>query len=357
MPIFTPLIDSKDNVGKNMQINSEIELEELLSTPSEELIKDVSNLKGDILFLGVAGKMGISMAKMLKKAIDTAGGSNKVIGVARFSSPEQQDYLEQHGILTIKGDLMDQDFLKSLPNAAHVFYLAGQKFGTEGNESLTWAMNSYLPGLIAERFKDSNIVAFSTGCVYPLVPVNSAGSKETDGANPIGEYAQSCLGRERLFEFGSKKYGTKVILIRLYYSVETRYGVLVDIASKVKSGLLVDVTMGYANVIWQTDANNMILRSLNYCNSPAEILNIAGTEVFSIREVAQRFADIMEKEVEFIGTESETALLGDGSLSYERLGKPKVYLNQMIEWTAHWMMNEGKTLGKPTHFEARDGKY
>ncbi|MCF6361354.1 MAG: NAD(P)-dependent oxidoreductase [Cyclobacteriaceae bacterium] len=340
-----------------MQITNEIELEDVLSTPSKELIKDIGNLKGDFLFLGVAGKMGISMAKMLKRAIDAAEGNNKIIGVARFSLPEQQDYLEQSGILTMKGDLMDQNFLKSLPDAAHVFYLAGQKFGTEGNESLTWAMNSYLPGLIAERFKNANIVAFSTGCVYPLVPVTTTGSKETDDADPIGEYAQSCLGRERLFEFGSKKYGTKVILIRLYYSVETRYGVLVDIASKVKSGLPIDVTMGYANVIWQTDANDMILRSLKYCNSPAEILNIAGTEVFSIREVAQKFANIMGKKVEFTGTESETALLGDGALSYARLGKPKVNLNQMIEWTASWMMDNGKTLGKPTHFEARDGKY
>lgn len=336
---------------------NEEELEATLSAPSQELIDQFASLKGDLLFLGVAGKMGISMAKMAKRAIEIAGGSNKVIGVARFSSPEQQGYLEQHGISTLKGDLMDQGFLKSLPDVEHVFYLAGQKFGTEGNESLTWAMNSYLPGLIAARFKNANIIAFSTGCVYPLVTVNSAGSKETDAANPIGEYAQSCLGRERLFEFGSKNYGTKVILIRLYYSVETRYGVLVDIATKVKSGLPIDVTMGYANVIWQTDANDQILRSLNYCNSPAEILNIAGTEVFSIREVAQKFAEIMGKKVEFTGTESETALLGDGALSYERLGKPKVNLKQMIEWTAHWMMNEGKTLGKPTHFQARDGKY
>ncbi len=336
---------------------NEEELEEALSTPSQELINQFKELKGDILFLGVAGKMGVSIAKMAKKAINQVGGSNKVIGVARFSIPEQQAYLEQHGISTFKGDLMNAGFLESLPEAENVFYLAGQKFGTEGNESLTWAMNSYLPGLISERFKNANIVVFSTGCVYPLVPVNSAGSQETDAANPIGEYAQSCLGRERLFEFGSKKHGTKVILIRLYYSVEMRYGVLVDIASKVKLGIPVDVTMGYANVIWQTDANNMILRSLKYCNSPAEVLNIAGTEVFSIREVAQKFAGIMGKTVEFTGTESDTALLGDGALSYKRLGKPKVNLNQMIERTAHWMMNEGKTLGKPTHFEARDGKY
>ena len=341
----------------NTNFKNEEELEDALSTPSQELIDQFKELKGDILFLGVAGKMGISMAKMAKRAIDKIGGTNKIIGVARFSTPKQQAYLEAHGITTFKGDLLDADFLKSLPEAKNVFYLAGQKFGTEGNESLTWAMNSYLPGLIAERFKNSNIVAFSTGCVYPLVPVTSAGSKETDVANPIGEYAQSCLGRERLFEFGSKKYGTKVILIRLYYSVETRYGVLVDIASKVKNNTPVDLTMGYANVIWQTDANDMILRSLSYCNSPADILNIAGTEVFSIREVAQKFADIMGKIVEFTGTESDTALLGDGALSYKRLGKPKVNLNQMIEWTAQWMLNEGKTLGKPTHFEARDGKY
>ncbi len=336
---------------------NEEELEEALSRPGKALIEQFKSLKGDIMFLGVAGKMGVSMAKMAKRAITAGGGTNRIIGVARFNTPGQQDYLEKHGISTFKGDLTDKAFLQSLPDAQNIFYLAGQKFGTAGNEPLTWAMNSYLPGLVAERFRSSDIVAFSTGCVYPLVPVNSAGSKETDAVGPIGEYAQSCLGRERLFEYGSKKYGTRVILIRLYYSVELRYGVLVDIATKVKNNIPVDLAMGYANVIWQTDANDMILRSISYCNSPAEILNIAGTEIFPVREVAQEFARLMGKEVSFTGKESPTALLGDGSLSYARLGRPRTTLSQMIEWTARWLLNEGKTLGKPTRFEARDGKY
>jgi len=336
---------------------NEEELEDALSKPSRELITQFADLEGDIIFLGVAGKMGVSMARMTRKAFDISAKKNKIYGVARFSSQDQQQFLEASGIKTIKGNLIDQDFLNSLPDVENVYFLAGQKFGTEGNESFTWAMNSYLPGLVAERFKNSSIVAFSTGCVYPLVPVTSSGSKESDLAEPIGEYAQSCLGRERLFEYGSNTHGTKSILIRLNYAVEMRYGVLVDIASKVKNDIPIDLTMGHANVIWQAEANDMILRSLKYCSSPAAILNISGPEIFTIREVAENFAGLMGKSVRFNGVESETALLGNGQKSYDLLGKPVVRLDQIIKWTADWMMHEGRLLGKPTHFEARDGKY
>ncbi len=336
---------------------NEKELEEALSTPSQALIQQFADLEGDIIFLGVAGKMGVSMARMAKKALDISAKKNKIYGVSRFSSPNQQQFLEASGITTLKGNLINHDFLSSLPEVKNVYFLAGQKFGTEGNEPLTWAMNSYLPGLVAERFKKSNIVAFSTGCVYPLVPVTSSGSKESDPIEPIGEYAQSCLGRERLFEYGSNTHGTKSILIRLYYAVEMRYGVLVDIASKVKNDIPIDLAMGHANVIWQAEANDMILRSLKYCNSPAAILNIAGPEIFTIREVAEKFAELMGKTVKFTGKENETALLGNGQKSYELLAKPQVKLDQLIKWTADWMIAEGRLLGKPTHFESRDGKY
>jgi nucleoside-diphosphate-sugar epimerase len=337
-------------------INEEA-LEEALSTPTAEVIQMVKALDGDIIFLGVAGKMGISMARMARKACDMAGIKKRVIGVSRFSSEEQRLFLEASGIETIKGDLIEQEFINGLPDIKNVFYLAGMKFGTQGNESLTWAMNAYLPGLVADKFKSSRIVAFSTGCVYPLVSYKYGGSKESDFLQPTGEYAQSCLGRERLFEFGCNKYRTPVSLIRLFYAVEMRYGVLVDIAAKVYNEEPVDVTMGYANVIWQGDANAMILRAINLCESPAMSLNITGPELISIRETALRFGELMNKKVIITGNENETALLGNAGLSFKLLGKPKISIDRVIEWTAKWIEGNNKLLGKPTHFETRDGKY
>lgn len=337
--------------------NNEIELEEALSRPNAELVAMMKNIEGSFIFLGVAGKMGVSMAIMAKRACKKAGVDKKIIGVSRFSSEKQRLYLEEQGIETIKGDLTEQEFINSLPLVENVVYLAGMKFGTEGNESVTWAMNSYLPGLVADRFKNSKILAFSTGCVYPLVEIKSGGSKEIDRPNPVGEYAQSCLGRERLFEYGSIKNKTKVILIRLNYSVEMRYGVLVDVATKVYNNIPVDVKMGYANVIWQGDANNMILQSIELAESPAKCLNISGPEIISIREVAKEFGKLMNKKVSFMETETETALLVNVKEAQKLFGKPKVNVKRVIKWTANWLMNDGETLGKPTHFEVRDGKY
>ncbi len=336
---------------------NESALEEALSMPSLEVIELVKELKGDIIFLGVAGKMGVSMARMARKACDIAGNKKQIIGVSRFSSEEQRLFLEASGIETIKGDLIEQEFINSLPDIDNVFYLAGMKFGTQGNESVTWAMNAYLPGLVAEKFKNSRIVAFSTGCVYPLVSYKSGGSKETDAPQPIGEYAQSCLGRERLFEFGSIKHQTPVSLIRLFYAVEMRYGVLVDIATKVYNEEPVDVTMGYANVIWQGDANAMILQAIKLCESPALPLNITGSELVSIRETALKFGEIMNKKVTITGDEDDTALLGNAGLSFKLLGRPKTSVDKVIEWTAKWIEGNNTLLGKPTHFEVRDGKY
>ncbi len=340
-----------------MKFRNEEKLEEVLSEPSDELIEDLKTMEGDLLFLGVAGKMGMTMAGMAKKAMQAGGKGGQVFGASLFDSEKQKKLLEEQGISTFEGDLMDQTFLQSLPDADQVIFLAGQKFGTEGREPFTWAINSYLPGLIAERYKHSRIVALSTGCVYPLVPTTTNGSSEKDIPEPVGEYAQSCLGRERLFQYGSTKYKTPVTIIRLYYSVEMRYGVLVDIATKVLNGTPIDLSMGHANVIWQGDANNMILRSLKLCESPAKILNICGPEIFSVRSVAEKFGQLMGKPLQFTGTENNTALLGDGSHSYELLGKPSVSLNQIVKWTAEWMMEGGGLLGKPTHFEVRNGKY
>ena len=339
------------------KIKNEQELDEMLSRPTEDLVRMMSGLDGDILFLGVAGKIGISMAVMARRAIDLAGVDKRVIGLSRFSQESQIQILEKEGIEIVQGDLLDPSFVKGLPKIKNIIFLAGMKFGSEDNLSLTWAINSYLPGLVADHFTESRIVAFSTGCVYPLVPVSYGGSREDDKPGPVGEYAQSCLGRERMFEYGSIRHGTPVILIRLNYAVEMRYGVLVDIALKVKNRKPIDLTMGYFNVIWQGDANAMILQALKYCESPARILNITGQEILSVKEVAMRFGTLLGIEPEFIGKESETALLSDAKESFKLFGYPGISVETMMIWIADWISNDRALLNKPTHFEVRDGKY
>jgi nucleoside-diphosphate-sugar epimerase len=339
------------------KIVNEKQLEELLSRPTDETVELFKKLDGDIIFLGIAGKIGPSLAHMAKRACDKAGIKKRIIGVSRFRSEEEKVQIESFGIETIRGDLLNREFLESLPKVKNVFFLAGMKFGSEENLSLTWAMNSYLPALVAEYYKDSRIVAYSTGCVYSLVPVESGGSKEADMPEPVGEYAQSCLGRERMFEYGSKTYNTPVALIRLNYAVEPRYGVLVDIATKVKNDQPVDLAMGYFNVIWQGDANNMVLRSVEHAASPAWPVNITGIETLSVRNIALEFGKLFGKEVRFTGKEAPTALLSNPKQAYNLFGEPEVPVQKVVEWTAHWMEDEKKLLGKPTHFEVRDGKY
>ncbi len=339
------------------KILNEEELEELLSRPFAETVEFFKKLDGDILILGIAGKIGPSLAHMAKRASEAAKVKRRIIGVSRFSNESEKAKIESWGIETICGDLLNRDFLESLPKVKNVFFLAGMKFGANENPSLTWAMNTYLPALVAEYFKDSKIVAYSTGCVYPLVNVESGGSVETDMPDPVGEYAQSCLGRERMFEYGSVKYNTPVVLIRLNYAVELRYGVLVDIASKIKSGLDVDLTMGYFNVIWQGDANNMVLRSLKHASSPAYILNITGRETLHVKKIAEKFGNLFGSEVKFAGKEAPTALLSNAEKAFAIFDEPAVSIEKILEWTAGWMQNNNKLLGKPTHFEVRDGKY
>ncbi len=339
------------------KIRDENGLEGLLSSPEKETVELFNKLDGDIIFLGIAGKIGPSLAHMAKRACEKAGVEKKIYGVSRFRNRDEKKLIESFGIETIQGDLLDRGFLESLPKVKNVFFLAGMKFGSEENLSLTWAMNSFLPALIAEYFKDSRIVAYSTGCVYPLVPVGSGGSVETDKPAPVGEYSQSCLGRERMFEYGSRKYNTPVSIIRLNYAVEPRYGVLVDIALKVKNNIPVDLEMGYFNVIWQGDANNTVLRSIEHAGSPAFILNISGTETLSVREVAKKFGNLFGTEVSFKGVEASSALLNNPSKATGLFGKPKVPIDKVIGWTADWIENENTLLGKPTHFEVRDGKY
>ncbi len=339
------------------KIDNKAQLEDLLSLPTTETIKMFSEVEGDIMFLGIGGKIGPTLARMAKRACDKAGVKKRIIGVSLFESDQQREKIEDMGIETIHGDLLDIDFINSLPKTKNVFFLAGMKFGSEENISLTWAVNSYMPALIGDHFKGSNIVAFSTGCVYPLVPVESGGSLETDPPVPVGEYAQSCLGRERMFEYGSKQHQTKVCLIRLNYSVELRYGVLVDIAMKVKNREPIDLSMGYFNVIWQGDVNDVVLRSLEICDSPAKILNITGEDILSVYEVATEFGKLFGVTPEFVNEPAKTALLNNSEQAFQLFGRPKVSTTQIIKWIANWISEERETLGKPTHYEVRDGKY
>lgn len=339
------------------KIANEEQLEELISRPSQEVKDMFSRLDGDIMFLGIGGKIGPTLAQMAIRACKEAGVAKKIYGVSLFESTEEQKRIENLGIETIHGDLLDIDFINSLPKVKNVYFLAGMKFGSEDNLSLTWAVNSYMPALVVEHFKDSRIVAFSTGCVYPLVSVESGGSRETDKPEPVGEYAQSCLGRERMFEYGSKKNKTAVTLIRLNYSVELRYGVLVDIATKVKNEEPLDLAMGYFNAIWQGDVNDVVLRSVEIADSPAKILNITGDETIKVREVAEEFGKLFGVEPKLYGKEAPTALLNNSKHAYDLFGHPKVPVSQVIKWIAEWMKEEKKLLGKPTHYEVRDGKY
>ncbi len=339
------------------QIRNEQQLEELLSRPSQEVVDLFRDLDGDIIFLGIAGKIGPSIARMAKRASEEAGVVRRIIGVSRFSNEKEQKDIEGFGIETIRGDLLNPDFIKSLPQVKNVIFLAGMKFGSEDNLSLTWAMNTYMPALVAEHFKNSVIVAFSTGCVYPLVEIESGGSRESDRPVAVGEYAQSCLGRERMFEYGSRSNGTPVALIRLNYSVELRYGVLVDIAGKVMNEEPIDLFMGYFNVIWQGDMNTMVLRSLSHCSSPAKIINITGPETLSVRQTALEFGKYFGKSPKFQGREAPTALLSDAQLSFQLFGRPEIPPEKMIRWISDWLNQGNRLLNKQTHFEVRDGKY
>jgi len=328
-----------------------------LLEPSADLIEDIATIDGDIIVLGIGGKMGPGLARVAKQAIDKAGINKKIIGVARFSEPGLQEQLNSEGIETISADLLNEDDLQALPQEKNVLYLAGTKFGTTGKESLTWAMNSYLPGHVAQKFKNSRIVVFSTGNVYPLVPVVSGGATEDLPPEPIGEYAQSCLGRERIFQYFSLKNNTPVLIYRLNYANDVTYGVLHEIAKSVKENQPVDLSMGTASVIWQGDANEIAIRCLKHCSAPAKILNVTGPETVSLRWLAEQFGKMLGVTPEFINEERSTSFLSNAAESFRLFGYPKVTLKQMMEVILEWLNEGGKTLNKPTHFSERKGKY
>jgi nucleoside-diphosphate-sugar epimerase len=332
-------------------------LEDLLSEPSEGVVDTVSRLDGDVIVLGVGGKMGPSLARMLRRAADAAGVKKRVIGASRFSTPGLPRQLESWGVETVACDLLDPDQVARLPEAPNVVYMAGMKFGTTGQQARTWAMNAVLPAYVGRKFRGARIVAFSTGNVYPLVPVASGGATERQEPGPVGEYAQSCLARERVFEHFSRADGTPVALIRLNYAVEMRYGVLADLAYRVLAGEPIDLSMGNLNCVWQGDANAMSVRAFAHAASPPFVLNVTGPETLSVRSVCEEIGRLVEKPVKFVGAEAPTALLSDASLSNRLFGYPRVPVRQVIAWTADWVKRGGQSLGKPTHFETRDGRF
>jgi len=328
-----------------------------LLEPSPALLSDIATLDGDIMILGVGGKMGPALAKLARRALNLVGSERKVIGASRFSEPGLLEELNQLDIETHVVDLLNEDQLQSLPAAKNVLYLAGTKFGTTGKESFTWAMNAYLPGRVAEKYRDSNIVVFSTGNVYPLTPVYAGGATEKLSPEPLGEYAQSCLGRERVFQYFSTKNNTPVFIYRLNYANDVSYGVLLEIAKAVKERKPIDLRMGYVNVIWQGDANEIAIRALNHCSVPAKVVNVTGPETVSIKWLGVQFGNIFGQEPVFINTEESTALLSNAGVSNDLFGYPKVLLNQMIQLIAEWVNQGGKTINKPTHFQERQGKF
>lgn len=333
------------------------QLEDLLSEPSEADARAMASLEGDLLILGVAGKMGPSLARLARRACDEAGVKKRIIGVSRFSTPGARDFLDASGIETIAADLLDPDALAALPDVPNVVFMTGRKFGSTGSEYLTWAMNVFQPGAAADRFRASRIVAFSSGNVYPLASVLRGGSTESTPPSPVGEYAQSALGRERILEYFSIRNGTPMTILRLNYAIDLRYGVLLDVGQKVFDRQAVDLVMGHANVIWQGDANSVCLRSFALCQAPPAILNVTGPETISIRWLATRFAERFGIEPAFEGAESGTALLNNAARCHRLFGYPRVSIEQMVEWVADWIGLGGATFNKPTHFEVRDGRF
>jgi nucleoside-diphosphate-sugar epimerase len=339
------------------QIRSEEELDEILTRPPPELVSMIGRLASPLVVLGAGGKMGPSLCVLAKRAAEAARHALEVVAVSRFSDAESRRWLDERGVRTVACDLLQREALAALPDSANVAYLVGLKFGTRQQPSRTWAVNTLAPAHAAERYAGARIVALSTGNVYPLVPVESGGSAESDPLTPLGEYANSAVARERIFEYFAERQGTSITCIRLNYAVELRDGVLVDIATKIWAGEPIDVTMGYLNCIWQGDANAMILRAFDPPAPPPSALNLTGAERLSVRELAERLGAAMGRPARIVGTEAPTALLSDTGRMRELLGAPATPLDRVLHWTAHWVREAGRTWNKPAHFEVRDGQF
>lgn len=328
-------------------------LEELLSRPDAATERDLASIEGDIAVVGVAGKIGPTLARMAKRAAP----DKRVFGVARFSEPDLRDRLEAWGVETVQCDLLDADALERLPKAENMVFMAGRKFGSSGDQPLTWAMNVHVPALVADAYRDARIVAYSTGCVYPFVPIKEIGATEETPLDPPGEYANSCVGRERMFEYYSNLHGTPGRLFRLNYAIDLRYGVLHDIAQTIRAGEPVDITTGHVNVIWQGDSTRFALRALAHATTPTTPLNVSGPEIFSVAWLARELGRRMNREVRLTGAPAETAWLNNSARAFGLFGYPEVPIARMLDWVADWVERDMPTLGKPTKFENRDGSY
>jgi nucleoside-diphosphate-sugar epimerase len=336
---------------------TEAELDELLSTPRAETVEALRHCPGDIVVLGAGGKMGPTVARMAARAANQIGDGRRVFAVSRFTASELAQSLGAAGIETIPCDLLDRDAVARLPDAPNVIFMAGQKFGTAGAPATTWAMNAIVPAICAERFRAARVVAFSTGNVYPLTPVANGGAREGDPVGPVGEYAASALGRERVFEFYSTRYSTAVAILRLNYAIDLRYGVLADIALRVWRGKSVPVAMGHVNLIWQGDASRIAIEALAHATTPPLIVNVTGTETLSVRAIAESFAARFGKTARFTGKERRDALLSNTDRMRSTFSPPEVPLETMTDWIADWIRSDAPMLGKPTHFEERAGKF
>ena len=328
-------------------------LEDILSEPTDATRSVVASLDGDVIVLGAGGKMGPTLAMMLRKA--SAGVT--VYAVSRFSDKSVKARIEQAGIQTIETDLLDESAYSRLPDVDNVFYLAGMKFGTTGRQPMTWALNSCLPGLGARHYRNSRIVVFSTGNVYPLVDVESGGATEETAPEPVGEYAQSCLGRERISEYFSQLYGTPVTIVRLNYANEPRYGIIVDLTLKILHEEPIDLTMGTVNLIWQRDANDYIIRSLSLAQSPPVVLNVTGQDTLGVRRLAEQIGKELNKEPRFVSQEAQTALLSNASHCFSKFGYPEMPLNEMVSVIVKWVVSGKKIYSKPTKYDVRDGRF
>lgn len=335
------------------------ELEELLSRPGPAVEATFRRLPGDLLILGAGGKMGPSLAAMARRALDAVGDGRRVIAASRWRDDPhgQAGRLRAIGVDVEYCDLAERAAVTRLPDAPNVVYMAGRKFGTSSDPSSTWAGNVLVPAIVAERFRDARLVVFSSGNVYPRSPIASGGSREGDPLTPIGEYANSCVGRERVVEHLARSHGTKVALVRLSYAIGLRYGVLLDIGLRVWRGESVDLRMGRVNVIWQGDANDQALRLLEHAASPPLAVNVTGPEAVAVADLATRLGELLGRPPALTGAPGPDALLSDTSLARRLLGEPRVPLDWMLRWTASWIRRGGTMLDRPTHFEARDGRY
>jgi nucleoside-diphosphate-sugar epimerase len=336
---------------------TEEKLNELLTTPSDKLVSDIKKINGDIMILGAGGKMGPTLAILAKAAIEKAGIKKRVIAVSRFSDPIALELLHSKGVETISCDLLDNDSLNALPEVENIIYMAGRKFGTDGQEYLTWAMNATLPAFVAYKFRKSNIVVFSSGNIYPIVPLSSGGCTEDDKVGPVGEYAMSCLARERAFEYAANQYGTKVFIYRLNFAVDLRYGVLFDCAKKIMDGTPISLSTPCFNFIWQGSANEIAIRGLLHCAAPAVKMNVTGPETVSIKSASIKLGKLLGKEPVFEGVEQGNAYLNNASRAMELFGYPEVSAETLIRWQAEYILDGGRTIDKPTHFEERKGSY